>query len=239
MRKKKTSQRKTTYKHERQAHESVRMWIRFLCAQWIESINEEHCIVNSIYHFPMGRSTTTTTTTSHQPTHNEGACHEWKILTKWKQTWKNALSLEIYIQSKYSTPNHSLSRRLCISFTYTAPSFHMASKYMLLVFFFAFVLAHIDHICNDIAVCERIESGQKTIRTYQHSTSKAVFITDIIDISGAYMAMDMNGFSIKLKALYLLFSLSRFSSFAYFLNSSTHWLVMARLQNNIVDIYSR
>lgn len=86
-----------------------------------------------------------------------------------------------------------------------------------------FFLAHINHIRshNTIASLDAAESstGKKT-RNYSISrvynaqhwsidmsepAEMAVFITDIIDISGVpCMAMDRNGFSIKLKALYLL-----------------------------------
>lgn len=85
----------------------------FLCAQWIESINEEHCIVNGIYHFPMGRSTTSAATK-----HNEGACQNEKYSQNENKHEKMRSLENLHTEQLYSTPN-THSHIDWISFTYT------------------------------------------------------------------------------------------------------------------------
>lgn len=133
---------------------------------------------------------------------------------------------------------HKHKHILCISFARSNSQF--ISVHVSVCYGFLFFLAHIDHIRSHIARCERIEKARNYVYT-DSSTSKTVFITDIIDISGAYMAMDMNGFSIKLKALYLLFSpapffhfiLSLSLSLSYFLSVFLYF-ASARSQNSIL-----
>lgn len=147
---------------------------------------------------------------------------------------------------KYSTLKNLHTQRfmhkhkhiLCISFARSNSQF--ISVHVSVCYGFLFFLAHIDHIRSHIARCERIEKARNYVYT-DSSTSKTVFITDIIDISGAYMAMDMNGFSIKLKALYLLFSLAPFFHFILSLSLSLSYFLSvflyfasARSQNSIL-----
>lgn len=85
------------HQHEPSTYESVRMvYSCSICVQWIESINEEHCIVSSIYHFPMGRSTTTTTAT------NERGCTT-RMKNTHSQNENKHEKIQYFEKSTYST----------------------------------------------------------------------------------------------------------------------------------------
>lgn len=138
---------------------------------------------------------------------NEGALHttEWKILTKRKQTRESKKKL-FFFSFLYFENLHSAQQRhtaLLLLLLTMVHSWSIHTTYAGTYYYHRSKKAKtipIDTRPRALSLC--LSFGP---------TSKTVFITDIIDISGAYMAMDMNGFSIKLKALYLLFLRLSFS----------------------------
>lgn len=195
----------------------------FSVCSWMYRVNKRkaYCIVCSIYHFPMGRSTTATS--------KRGCTTENEKYSQNENKHENTESEERKAEKKERKFHFENLHTHSFAHSYT----HWRTD-SLLVSLFTRHIVYTDRIYVRKLYCDAIERKRpKTIHTLSQQTAAAattetVFITDIIDISGAYMAMGMNGFSIKLKALYLLF-LS--VEFCFFLR----WLLFCSLSLSLVQ----